>query len=61
MFGGARLAGDFGEAQEERLREAAAMDAEDADGLVFGGSLENYGVEIRNAASKLGAESQRFV
>src|SRR5580704_1624128 len=37
MFGGARLAGDFG------------------------GALENYGVEIRNAACKLGTEAQRFV
>ncbi len=61
VFGGARLAGDFCEAQEKWLREAPAVDAEDADGLLFGGALKNYGVEIGDAAGKLGAEAQRVV
>ncbi len=61
MFGGARLTGDFAEAQEERFGEAAAVDAEDADGLFLRGALENYGVEIRDATGKLGTEAQRVV
>ncbi len=57
MFRGARLAGDFREAQEERLREASAVDAKDAYGLVFCAALENYGVEIGDATGKFGAET----
>ncbi len=58
VFGGTRLAGDFAEAQEKRLGEAAAVDAEDTDGLVFGSALENDGVEIGDAAREFGAEAQ---
>ena len=61
VLGGAGLAGDFGEAQEKRLGEASAVDGEDADGLVFGGALKDDGVEIIDAAGKLGAETQRVV
>ena len=61
VFGGARLAGNFAEAQKEWLGEASAVDAEDADGLLFGGALKNDGVEIGDAASDLGAEAQRGV
>src|SRR5579863_3407516 len=61
VLGGARLAGDFSEAQEKRLGEAAAVDAENADGLLFGGPLENDGVEIGDAASEFGTKAQRGV
>src|SRR5580658_2765024 len=61
VFGGARLAGDFAKAQEERLSKASAVDGEDADGLLFGGALKNYGVEIGDAAREFGAEAQRGI
>ncbi len=37
------------------------MDAENADGLLFGGALENDGVEIGDAAGEFGAKAQRGV
>ena len=40
-----------------RLGEAP-RNAKDADGLVFGGTLENDGVEIGDAAGELGEESE---
>lgn len=61
VLGGARLAGDFCEAEEERLGEPSAMDREDADGLIFGGALKDDGIEIGDAACELGAEAQRVV
>ena len=61
MLGGAGLAGDFGEAEKERFGEAAAVDSKNADRLIFGGALKDYGVEIGDAAREFGAEAQRFV
>src|SRR6476646_154374 len=61
VFRGARLAGNFSEEQEKWLGEPSAMDREDADGLLFGGALENHGVEIFDAPGQLGAEAQRVV
>ena len=55
VFGGPRLAGDFGEVQEKRFSKPPAMDAKNANGLVLGGALENYGVEIRNRTCQLWA------
>ena len=61
VFGGTGLAGDFGEAEEERFSEAPGVNGEDADGLVFGGALENHGVEILDAAGEFGKEAEGVV
>src|SRR5487761_923700 len=61
VLGGAWLAGDFREAQEKGFGKTAGADGEDADGLSFGGALEDDGVEILDAAGELWAKAQRFV
>ena len=61
MFGGAWLAGDFGEADVAGIGEAATADGECGDGLVFGGALEDDGVQILNAAREIGFAAERVV
>lgn len=61
MLGGARLAGDFREAEKVGLGKTARANGEYADGLRLRGALENHGVEILDAAGKLGLEAQSFV
>ena len=61
MFGGAGLAGDFGEADVARIGEASAANGECDDGLIFGGTLEDDGVEILNAAGEIGFAAESVV
>src|SRR5690348_6510724 len=61
VLGGARLAGDFREAEKVGLGKTARANGEDADGLLLGGALENHSVEILDAAGKLGLKAQGFV
>ncbi len=58
MFRGARLSGDFGEADESGLGEPTAANGVDANGLIFGGALQDHGVEILDAARQLRRAAQ---
>src|SRR5712692_7230682 len=49
FFHGARLAGEFSEAQEEGLGNSPGANREDGNRLPFRGALENDGVEILDA------------
>jgi hypothetical protein len=61
LFGGAWLAGDFGEADVAGIGEAATADGECGDGLVFGRALEDDGVQILDAAREVGFAAERVV
>jgi hypothetical protein len=50
LLGGAWLAGNLSEAQKKWLGQSSAPDKIDANGLVFGSSLQNYGIQILDAA-----------
>ena len=56
-----RLAGDFREAQEKGLVQTAAADREHSDRLVFGGTLQNYGIEILDTPRQFWTAAQDFV
>src|SRR5258707_12618334 len=61
MFRGARLSGDFGEADESGLGEPTAANGVDSNGLIFGGPLQDHGVEILDAARQLRRAAQGVI
>src|ERR1700738_1340563 len=60
VFGGARLAGDFGEAHERRRGEPTSANRVDADGLLLGAALQNDRVQVLNASREFGRTAQRI-
>src|SRR6266478_3034676 len=61
VLGGARLAGNLGKAEEKRLCQPSAANAKDANGLVFGGALQDHRVEVLNPARKFRLAAQNLI
>src|ERR1700736_1279699 len=61
VFGGARLSGNFGEADDGGLGEPSAMNSVNGDGLFFGGTLEDDGVQVLDTARQFRGATQGVI
>src|SRR5467141_5112012 len=56
-----RLAGNLGESQKKRLRQPSAAHGIDADGLLFGGPLQNHYVQVLNPPREFRPPAQNLI